>query len=161
MRESLRNALRAKYGYQCGYCGVNEVDVGAELTLDHFQPRSHNGSDELDNLVYCCNACNQYKGDYWQPESIERVLHPLHDNITEHLIELNNGSLQALTETGEFHLDHLHLNRPAIIANRKRKRRDEREEAEKQTMLQTMHDLTQELENLRAEMRRTASQENS
>jgi len=161
VRESLRNALRAKYGYQCGYCGVNEVDVGAELTLDHFQPRSHNGSDELDNLVYCCNACNQYKGDYWQPESIERVLHPLHDNITEHLIELNNGSLQALTETGEFHLDHLHLNRPAIIANRKRKRRDEREEAEKQTMLQTMHDLTQELENLRAEMRRTASQENS
>lgn len=160
MRESIRNSLRARYDYQGGYCGVKEVEVGAELTIDHFQPRSHNGSDERDNLVYCCNACNQYKGDYWQPESVERVLHPLHDNMTEHLIELNNGNLQALTETGAFHLSHLHLNRAALIANRKRKRRDAREEAEKQTMLQTMQDLTQELENLKAEIRRTASQEN-
>ena len=52
--------------HRCGYCGVEEAEVGAELTVDHFQPRAQNGTDNAANLVYCCNACNQFKGDYWQ-----------------------------------------------------------------------------------------------
>lgn len=156
MRKRTRDALRARYQYRCGYCGVEETDVGAELTIDHFQPSSRNGSDELDNLVYCCNACNQFKGDYWQPESVERVLHPLRDPLAEHIAELKNGQLQALTETGRFHCAHLHLNRPALIANRKRKRRDKETQAEQQAIFQTIQQLTREIQNLQEQMRRTS-----
>ena len=154
MRESIRNAVRLRYQYRCGYCGVEETDVGAELTVDHFQPRSHNGTDDADNLVYCCNACNQFKGDYWQPHKMERVLHPLLDALTEHLTERRNGRLQGLTETGRFHISRLHLNRPALVANRKRRRLDRETQVEQQANLRTIEQLTRTVEALQEQMRR-------
>lgn len=160
MRQSVRDALRARYNYCCGYCGVEETDVGAELTVDHFQPRSQEGSDDLDNLVYCCNACNQFKGDYWQPENEERILHPIHDALAEHISELRNGRLQGLTTTGRFHIDHLHLNRPALIANRRRKRRDREALAEQQANFQQIQQLTHKIEQLQEQMRRASRQDN-
>jgi hypothetical protein len=36
MRPEIRDALRQRYGFRCGYCGVRETDAGARLTLDHF-----------------------------------------------------------------------------------------------------------------------------
>src|SRR3712207_7162550 len=48
---------RRLYQERCGYCGVREVEAGSELELDHFQPRAAGGSDDLDNLVYCCPTC--------------------------------------------------------------------------------------------------------
>lgn len=60
-----RAAVRLRYAMRCGYCGVHEREVGAELAIDHFRPRSAGGTDDLDNLVYCCPACNRNKGDFW------------------------------------------------------------------------------------------------
>ena len=85
--EAWRQAVRELYDFRCGYCGVRETDVGAPLTLDHFQPRSKGGSATLANLVYCCHACNEFKSDYWQPESVRRILHPRRDVMAEHLVE--------------------------------------------------------------------------
>jgi FtsZ-binding cell division protein ZapB len=39
MRLTLRRQVRERYGRRCGYCGISELDNGAELTVDHFQPR--------------------------------------------------------------------------------------------------------------------------
>jgi 5-methylcytosine-specific restriction endonuclease McrA len=61
----LRTQVRQRADFACEYCGVEEIDVGGELTIDHFQPRIHQGGDELENLIYCCVRCNQYKLDYW------------------------------------------------------------------------------------------------
>ncbi len=52
MRRDVRESVREGFDFCCGYCGVREDAVGAALTLDHFQPRSQGGSDELENLVY-------------------------------------------------------------------------------------------------------------
>ncbi|MBM3240692.1 hypothetical protein FJZ31_30790 [Candidatus Poribacteria bacterium] len=35
-----RETLRQLYQFRCGYCGTSEIDVGAELEIDHYQPRS-------------------------------------------------------------------------------------------------------------------------
>ena len=155
----MRDAIRARYRFRCGYCGVEESEVGAELTVDHYQPRAHGGSDEPDNLVYCCNACNQFKGDYWQPDSAERVLHPLLDDLSQHVAELKNGRLQPLTGQGGFHIGHLHLNRPQLVANRRRKRRLLETQAQQQASLQTIQRLTREMERLREQMRRSTRRE--
>jgi 5-methylcytosine-specific restriction endonuclease McrA len=84
-----RATIRTAYDRRCGYCGVREIWVGNELEIDHFRPISHDGADELDNLVYACTACNRFKGDYWPtdatPESF-RLLHPLRDNLTLHSV---------------------------------------------------------------------------
>ena len=118
IRPEQREALRRLYNFRCGYRGVSEVDSGAELTVDHFQPCSQGGTDVAGNLVYCCHTCNEYKGNYYQPEALERILHPLRDNLPEHILEQEDGTLYALTPTGAFHIAQLHLNRPALIAHR-------------------------------------------
>ena len=92
--------------------------MGAEMTVDHFQPRLHAGDDSLDNLVYCCHACNEFKGDYWQTSPELRLLHPLQDNLFFHYREQEDGTLLALTGRGTNHLQTLHLNRPELIAFR-------------------------------------------
>lgn len=118
MRRSLRQTVSHRYEFRCGYCGVHENDIGSELTVDHFQPRTYGGDDDLDNLVYCCHPCNEFKGDYWQTEPDLRLLHPLLDDMSEHIREHEDGTLIALTERGANHIQTLHLNRPRLIAHR-------------------------------------------
>lgn len=114
-----REIIRQTFNFSCGYCGVHENEVGSELELDHFHPRTAGGSDELENLVYCCSACNRIKGDFWSTLSaIKRLLHPQRDMVAEHLREELNGLLVAQSETGAFHLQRLRLNRPPLIAQR-------------------------------------------
>jgi hypothetical protein len=123
MREDERNALRGRFRFRCAYCGVRERDAGAQLTVDHFQPRSQGRADEPENWVYCCHACNEFKGDYWQPDSVRRILHPLRDDLGSHLIEEADGTLRALTETGGFHIERLHLNHGPLVDYRPQRRR--------------------------------------
>lgn len=126
MRQDERDTLRRRYHFRCGYCSVHEVDGGAILTVDHYQPRSAGGLDDPSNWVYCCHACNEFKGDWWQPDSNRHILHPLNDDLTAHFVELNDGSFGALTEMGEFHIARLQLNRPPLVAYRlKRRLRDQ------------------------------------
>ena len=47
------------------------------------------------------------------------MLHPLLDNLSEHIIENEQTAhLQALTNTGTFHIALLRLNRPQLIEHR-------------------------------------------
>lgn len=123
MSHPLYEATRASYRRACGYCGVTEIAVGGELTLDHYQPRAAGGSDKQDNLVYACVRCNQYKGNFW-PTSADwvqgrRILHPIIDDVLAHIVEdENTGYLRGLTPTGHFHIAILRLNRPQLVAHR-------------------------------------------
>ncbi len=118
MRRALRQSVRVRQNFRCGYCGVSETDIGAEMTVDHFMPRIRGGEESEDNLIYSCHACNEFKRDYWHSEQDLRLLHPLFDDLSLHCNELVNGSLSALTERGYNHLQTLHLNRPELIAYR-------------------------------------------
>ena len=123
MRHPYFEAVRDRFHRTCGYCGVTEITVGGELTLDHYKPRSAGGSDILDNLVYACVRCNQYKSDFW-PDSTDlahgwRVLHPGVDDVSGHVVlDENTGYLNGVTPTGAFHVTLLRLNRPQLVAHR-------------------------------------------
>lgn len=45
----------------CQYC--KRIFPPQELTLDHIMPRCKGGDSTWDNLVACCRACNNRKGD--------------------------------------------------------------------------------------------------
>ena len=154
-----RATLRQLYNFHCGYCGVTETDVGAVLTTDHFQPTSRGGADATANWVYCCFACNTAKGDYWQPESLQRILHPLHDNLCEHILEQEDGTLLGLTSTGHFHIGQLRLNRPALVAYRLEKRRRERERIQHTEVLQRLAEAQRELRFLRQRLEQQLGRE--
>jgi hypothetical protein len=117
-----RETVRRAYKYRCGYCGVREEEAASELEIDHFQPRSADGGEDVANLVYCCTTCNRLKGDFWpvsESPSHRRLLHPQRDDLTAHMREEADGRLTPLTETGAFHLDRLRLNRAPLSALRR------------------------------------------
>jgi 5-methylcytosine-specific restriction endonuclease McrA len=63
---SIREQVRQRAQCACEFCGITEIDTGGMLTIDHFQPRTRAGSDELENLICACITCNhQYKQGYW------------------------------------------------------------------------------------------------
>jgi len=121
-----RATVRHLYGERCAYCSVHESEAGAELEIDHVQPRSAGGTDDLENLVYCCPTCNRLKGNFWPSSDLptpgRRLLHPGRDDPAQHLREDADCRLIALSPTGAFHLDRLRLNRPPLLALRRARR---------------------------------------
>ena len=122
-----RESTRIAYNYCCGYCGLSETDAGNTLDIDHYRPVKHDGTDDYDNLVYACPACNRFKGEYWpdedDPDSFH-LLHPDEDDVSAHIVLMQNGRLSGITPRGWFHLRWLHLNRPQSIARRQRQQRE-------------------------------------
>ena len=117
--------VRQRYQYCCGYCRVSEIDCGGELVVDHYHPVSQGGTDSEEDLVYACMQCNSYKSDFWteQADDVCRILHPLQDDLALHIRETEICILEGLTETGRFHIEVLHLNRPELVAHRQRKQK--------------------------------------
>lgn len=166
---ALREAVRARYGHRCGYCGVPDHDVGNELEIDHFHPQAHGGTDDLDNLVYACPACNRFNSDYWPAEDAPedlRLLHPGQDDLALHIAETVSGRLVGLTPRGWFHIRWLHLNRPLLVTFRQLRQRERmRDEELAQAraiaagLEQRVAALERELTDLRVVIARLAGQE--
>ena len=143
--DEIRQQVRQRADFTCEFCGISETDTGGELTVDHFQPLSKGGDDKLDNLIYCCPRCNQYKLDYWPAGSKDSLLwNPRIEPGQQHFIELDDGVLHPLTSIGAFSLRRLRLNRLPLIAHRLRKH----QEAEAQRLLTHYRDLVQAIDQL-------------
>lgn len=140
-----RKQVRHRANHACEFCGVTETDVGGELTVDHYRPRSSDGSDDLDNLIYCCSRCNLYKADYWpKGESEPHLWNPRREPFSRHFHELEDGTLRSLTVNGEFTLRRLRLNRPQLAAHRLQGRL----EASRRHQLNLLEGLSRVLEQL-------------
>jgi HNH endonuclease len=119
---SIREQVRQRAQCACEFCGITEIDTGSRLTIDHFQPQTKAGSDELENLIYACIACNQYKQDYWpRTETAPILWNPRQESASEHFVEQADGQLTALTPTGIFTIKRLRLNRSQLIVARQRR----------------------------------------
>lgn len=115
--------VRQRGEMACEYCQVTDIDAGGLLTVDHFQPVSAGGTDDLDNLVYCCPRCNQYKADYWPAEaSVPRLWNPRQQARLDHFLETEDGLLHGLTPEASLTTLRLRLNRPPLIQYRIRRR---------------------------------------
>jgi hypothetical protein len=107
---------------------------------------------EPENWVYCCHACNEFKGDSWQPESPRHILHPLRDHLTAHLVEQEDGTFQALSETGAYHIERLHLNRPPLVAYRRERRQLEAARQTQARLLEGLRQLEEQVQSLTAQV---------
>jgi len=142
---SVREQIRQRANFACEFCGVSETDVGGQLTIDHFQPTSKGGGDNSDNLIYSCPRCNQYKLDYWPSAPGDLPLwSPRLELVAKHLLELDDGKMHPLTATGAHTIHRLRLNRPPLVAHRRRKR----QEAEQLRLLTRYQELVRLIEPL-------------
>lgn len=145
IRAQTKRIVRAIYAFRCGYCGVTEAQMGAELTFDHFRPQSQAGTDDSANVVYACHACNEFKGEYWSESNDTRLLHPLTDDLAQHIMTENDGILRPLTTLGRVYIQQLQLNRPALVENRLERQRLSRIERRLDEMITTLRDLLAEV----------------
>jgi hypothetical protein len=154
--ENVVTDVRRRANFACEYCGVTETDAGGLLTVDHFLPRARGGTDEAENLLYCCFRCNLHKADYWPTRPGDPVLwNPRVEQSGAHFLHLDDGRLLATTPTGMFTISRLRLNREPLIALRRKKRQQDAEF----TVLRQLHDLLMSLQHLYARLLE-AEQEN-
>jgi len=145
----IREQVRRRANFACEFCGVTEADTGGRLTMDHFRPKAQGGNDSLENLLYCCVRCNQYKQDYWPADSESPSLwNPRQEPASRHFLTLDDGTLHPLTPTGAFTLKRLRLNRPPLVAYRSSKQH----QAEEIILLTRYRDLVRLLEQLHTQM---------
>ncbi len=63
MGRTIDNALKKEIDSEyCYYCGRKLNNQNR--TYDHVVPVAKGGKDTIDNLVACCNDCNQIKKNY-------------------------------------------------------------------------------------------------
>lgn len=144
-----RLLVRERAGFACEFCSITETDTGGELTIDHYQPKTKGGSDDLENLIYSCIKCNAFKSDYWSDDNAQPVLwNPRIELANLHLIEASDGLLYPLTATGRFTIERLRLNRPPLVKNRLRRS----QRGEELVLLQRYSELVPLPENMNSQM---------
>ena len=67
-----RRSILARDDYACQYCG----ETRRMLTVDHVIPRHRDGQHTWENLVCCCMACNNKKGNRSPQESGMKLRRP-------------------------------------------------------------------------------------
>jgi 5-methylcytosine-specific restriction endonuclease McrA len=68
-----RKNIYARDHYCCQYCGRRCDPL--KLTLDHVVPKAQGGQSVWENLVACCQKCNQRKDDKTPEEAGMTLLH--------------------------------------------------------------------------------------
>ncbi|NJM99808.1 MAG: HNH endonuclease [Phormidesmis sp. RL_2_1] len=62
--KSLLSQIRERAQYHCEYCHYPERLSTAPLSVDHIQPRSLGGTDEIENLALACRRCNERRYNF-------------------------------------------------------------------------------------------------
>jgi hypothetical protein len=108
--------LRERAKSRCEYCRAPEIVTGGPFEVDHIIPQASAGSDELDNLALCCNACNTRKADHMfgiDPETRQKtpLFNPRQDAWSEHF-QFDSRKFQLLGRTakGRATIDRLRMN---------------------------------------------------
>lgn len=82
-----RKSILARDHSTCQYC--LDPQPTTKLTLDHIIPRSRGGQNVWENLVACCFACNNKKGDRTPTEAgmpLSRYPKPFTVHTSRHLL---------------------------------------------------------------------------
>lgn len=73
--KKLRFEVFKRDGFTCQYCGKTPPEV--TLEIDHIQPKSKEGTDDIDNLITSCFDCNRGKSNI----ELERITPPLKEKL--------------------------------------------------------------------------------
>lgn len=128
--------LRRDFLYRCAYCERTEIYMGGEesFSIDHFRPQAKFPKLKAlyENLYYCCRSCNGHKSSTWPTPARESQGHRFSDPCREdlykeHLREVEEGQLLALTSCGAYTEAHIRLNRSELLKWRRRRLEAERD----------------------------------
>ncbi len=105
----------------CEYCCSQARFSPDPFSVEHIIPRSRGGTNELSNLAFSCQGCNNYKHtslegpDPLTGESVP-LFHPRQDRWDEHFVWSDDASeVIGLTPIGRSTVVRLRLNRLGVV----------------------------------------------
>jgi hypothetical protein len=110
--------------HRCEYCHAPEVVFNFPFEVEHIQPVSKDGTDEVSNLALACRSCNIFKSDDTEgfddeTHSSTRLFNPRVDHWEDHFeVVLESGALLGLTEIGRATTKTLRMNREVQLIAR-------------------------------------------
>ncbi|MBD2162586.1 HNH endonuclease [Limnothrix sp. FACHB-1083] len=114
--KEIRQKVRERASYLCEYCHSLEEASAARFEIDHINPRSRGGADDLENLALACQRCNGYRYNFtegFDPQSQASValFNPRLQQWNDHFAWQDGGLvIQGKTPIGRATCDRLDLN---------------------------------------------------
>lgn len=71
-KEKLRLAIAERDGLNCWFCGLHMQE--RDRTIEHLNPQSLGGTDDLENLTLCHEVCNKTLGAFPLEKKLEMKL---------------------------------------------------------------------------------------
>jgi HNH endonuclease len=108
--------VQKRANYLCEYCHSPEKISTARFTIDHIQPRSLSGSDDLHNLALACSRCNQRRYNFivgcdFETAAITPLFNPRQQFWLDHFTWTADGTrILGITSTGRATCDRLDMN---------------------------------------------------
>lgn len=87
--KSLDEVVRQRAQFQGEYCHYSELLSSAPLSIDHIQPQSLDGTDDLENLALACRRCNERRYNFTtgvDPETEVALFNPRQQQWSDHFI---------------------------------------------------------------------------
>jgi hypothetical protein len=115
-----RRTVAARSGGFCEYCRSPQRFCPESFSVEHVTPRSRGGDDDLENLAYSCQGCNNCKYNRAEgPDPISgaivRFFHPRRDLWAEHFEwDPTYTNVLGMTPTGRATVIRLQLNREGL-----------------------------------------------
>lgn len=73
--KKIRFEVFKRDGFQCGYCGKTPPEI--ILEVDHINPKSKKGKDDINNLITACFDCNRGKSNIM----LDKIPNKLNENF--------------------------------------------------------------------------------
>ena len=116
-------AVRKRANGRCEYCHAPEEVAGYTFHIEHINPRSKGGPDELENYALSCVHCNISKSNHVTgldplTGTDHRLFHPRKDNWSNHFQMRKQIQIGGRTEIGRATEQRLKLNAPSQLEAR-------------------------------------------
>lgn len=117
----LRRKVISRAKGRCEYCrSLDSLSVGS-FHVDHIIPRARQGATRLENLAYCCPACNSAK---WskiktrdpKTNQLVNLFNPRQQKWENHFKWSSNGTyIKGKTSYGRATVEALEMNRLRVV----------------------------------------------
>lgn len=116
-----RRRIIVMAGGRCEFCRLPESHSPNSFAVDHVQPRSREGDDEIGNLAFACPGCNGAKYNKVEARdpatgALVPLFHRRQQNWNDHFLWSEDEIVMlGLTENGRATIAALDLNREGVL----------------------------------------------